>query len=73
MCLVMLPDSHALAKHVQRASNRYVRCHRAPLHEVMHAFDLQLKEYEKIRPMWFGSKWGLGIEMQMLEDMGQGS
>ena len=34
--MATLPQSHPLAKHIDRAANRYVKSHRAPLHEVMH-------------------------------------
>jgi len=38
--LAMLPQSHPLAKHTNKAAGRYVKRHRAPLHEVLHAFEI---------------------------------
>ena len=38
--LATLPRSHPLAKHVDRAASIYVKAHRVPLHEVMHAFNV---------------------------------
>jgi len=35
--LAMLPQTHPLEKHVAWAATRYVKSHRAPIHEVMHA------------------------------------
>ncbi len=45
--MVTLPGSHPLKRAVQKAS-RYVQRHRAPLHELMHAFNLQPDHYEEI-------------------------
>jgi len=36
--MATLPRSHPLEKHIACTANRYVKSHRAPLHEVMHAF-----------------------------------
>ena len=35
--LAMLPQTHPLGRHITRAAARYVKSHRAPIHEIMHA------------------------------------
>ena len=45
--LALLPDSHPLHKQVRKA-NRYVKRHRAPLHELTHAFHIRREELEMV-------------------------
>src|SRR5882724_2122582 len=42
--------------HVTRAANRYVKHHRALLHELLHAFRIHPAEYESIKPCTRGLK-----------------
>src|SRR5882724_6204721 len=48
--LTMLP-THPLAKHMQRATGRYVKHHRAPAHEILHNFNILPADFEKLRPI----------------------
>src|SRR5882672_3648916 len=61
--LVILPTSHPLAKHVSGTARRYVKSHRAPLHEVMHAFHMHPDDYETISPVRRGPKWTPNIQV----------
>jgi len=61
--LAMLPSSHPLAKHVQRATGRFVKHHRAPAHEVLHAFNIQPADFERIKPVRCDSKWEPGLKV----------
>ena len=56
-CLACLPDNHPLSKHVLKASKKYVKKHRTPLHEIIHTYRLKLKEMEKIETTVMGPKW----------------
>src|SRR5882724_9769399 len=55
--LAALPSSHPLAKHVQKATGRFIKQHRALVHEVLHAFDIWPANFEKIKPVRCDSKW----------------
>jgi len=50
-CLATLPRSHPLVTHVWEAVGRYVKRHRAPLHEILHGFSIWPGDYEDIKPM----------------------
>jgi len=50
-CLATLPASHPLTLHVRKVAGRYVKRHRAPLHEILHSFNIWPKEYKDIVPM----------------------
>ena len=41
---------------IRKAAGRYVKRHRALLHEILHSFDIQPKDYEDIAPLreWHG-------------------
>ena len=52
-----LPKTHPLYKTVCKAARRYVKRHRAPIHELLHAFDLNPLQMEKIAPVSRGPKW----------------
>jgi len=56
--LATLPQTHPLAKHIIRSTNRYVKRHRSPLHEITHAFNIQPGDLKTINPVWHGPKWG---------------
>ena len=45
--LASLPDTYPLHKHIRRA-RRYVKQHRAPIHELLHAFGIKPDETETI-------------------------
>ena len=51
MYLATLPESHLLEMHVWKAVGRYVKRHRAPLHEILHSFNIWPRDYEDIVPM----------------------
>jgi ribonuclease HI len=53
----LVPDSHPLAEKVKRAAKRYVKHHRSPLHEIMHAYSLNPERMEKIQTVVSGPKW----------------
>jgi hypothetical protein len=55
--LACLPDSHPLATKVQKAAKRYVKRHRSPIHEIIHAYSLNPERMEKIHTVVFGPKW----------------
>jgi hypothetical protein len=55
--LACLPDSHPLATKVQKAAKRYVKRHRSPIHEIIHAYRLNPERMEKIHTVVFGPKW----------------
>jgi len=61
--LTLLPNFHQMAKHVHRAAGRYIKWHREPVHEVLHAFDTQLDDYETIKPVRCDSKWEFRLKM----------
>ena len=67
--LASLPSSHPLYTHIQKAARRYVKHHRVPLHEVMHALDMWPNKLEKIRPVRCRSKWEPGAKMQIPDCM----
>ncbi|KAL7277809.1 hypothetical protein ACG7TL_002174 [Trametes sanguinea] len=50
--LCTLPTSHPLHPHVLRASRRYVKSHRAPLHELLYTYreSARPEEMEKVQP-----------------------
>jgi ribonuclease HI len=55
--LATLPDTHPLYKQVRRAARRRVKRHMAPLHELMHDFDINPAIMETIRPARFPPGW----------------
>jgi ribonuclease HI len=55
--LACLPDKHPLATRVGRAAKRYVKKHRTPIHEIMHAYKLEPHRMEKIETVVRGPKW----------------
>jgi len=61
--LTMLPSSHPLAKHVEKAAGKFIKWHRAPVHEVMHTFDIWPADFEKIKPVRCDLKWEPGLKM----------
>ena len=63
--LATLPHSHLLATHVQRAADRYIKKHRVPMHEVLHAFDMRLEAFKKIGPVRCNSKWEPKLKMHI--------
>jgi len=48
--LATLPWSHPLESHVTWAANRYVKHHRAPIHEILHTFRIHPAKFESIKP-----------------------
>jgi len=50
--LAMLPNCHLLEKHTVREANRYLKQHRVPLHEILHAFKIHPNKFKSIRPGW---------------------
>ena len=48
--LVTLPLSHPLERHIAWASVRYVKSHRLPLHEILHAFNVHPNDFKAITP-----------------------
>src|SRR5882724_4358832 len=48
--MATLPWSHPLAKHIDCTANRYIKSHRVPLDEVMHAAQVQPAVFESIKP-----------------------
>lgn len=65
--LATLPKQHPLHKHVKRAAGRYVRRHRSPLHEILHASDIKPYTFETIHPVRFSPKWRSPIITQIAE------
>jgi hypothetical protein len=45
---ITLPVSHPLHTHVRRATH-YVKSHRSPLHDLLHAFEINLRDMETIK------------------------
>jgi hypothetical protein len=48
--LVALPASHPLHKPIKTCTNRLIRRHPSPLHNLLRTFDLKLGDYETITP-----------------------
>ena len=46
-----------LAVHVSKAAKKYVNSHRAPLHELLHAYKIDPSKFKDIRPIRTGPKW----------------
>jgi ribonuclease HI len=63
--LACLPDSHPLAAKVKKAAKRYVKHHRSPLHEMMHAYGLDPERMEKIQTVVFGPKWNPAFDTRI--------
>ena len=66
--LACLPQTHPLAGEVQKAARRYVKRHRTPLHEVLHAFNIKPAAMEKITPIGKGPKWEPCHNMRIPKD-----
>jgi len=49
--IATLPKTHPLATHANKAARKYVKRHRAPLHELLHSNKIDPNEYEVIRPI----------------------
>ena len=54
--LCTLPKAHPLYPHIRRAA-RYVKHHRSPLHELLHAFQLRPGDIETITPTNMPPGW----------------
>jgi len=52
-----LLKTHPLATHMTKVAKKYVKKHRALLHELLHTFKIDHNEYEKIRPIRTEPKW----------------
>src|SRR5882724_3596277 len=48
--LATLLQSHPMHKHAIKAALRYVKSHQAPVHEILHTFDIRPTTFEKIKP-----------------------
>ena len=55
--LASLPAAHPLAKHIVKVAGRFIKKHRAPDHEITHAFAIWPSELKCISPVRFGPKW----------------
>jgi ribonuclease HI len=69
--LACLPEDHPLAEKVLRSAKRYVKAHKSPLHEMLHAFDIQPEKMEKIRTVCFGPKWSPAFKTRIPADKQQ--
>ena len=56
---------HPLAKHVSKTSSRYVKRHRALVHEITHAFNIWPDEFEVINLVRFSPKWSPKFPIQV--------
>jgi len=65
--LATLPSTHPLAKHMQKVAGRYVKCHKSPVHDILHAFDIQPSAFKKVQPTRCGSKWEPGAKVWVPE------
>jgi len=65
MRLATLPSSHLLTRHIGRVAGRYIKQHRAPLHKVLHVFNIRLMEFEEIAPVCFGPQWHPAFPVQI--------
>ena len=68
MRLACLPETHPLYKSVCKVARRYVKRHRAPIHEILHAFNLNPLKMEKISPVSRGPKWAPRHKMHIQSD-----
>jgi len=57
MQIATLPKTHPLAAHVSKAAKKYIKSHRAPLHELLHVYKIDPRKYEDIRPIRTRQKW----------------
>jgi len=48
--LATLSQLHLMHKHANKAASRYVKSHRVPSHEFLHAFNIQPSAFESINP-----------------------
>src|ERR1700690_1244517 len=55
--LATLPRSHPLFEFVRRAARRRVRRHATPIHGLLHDFDIDPRELEKVEPAKVNPKW----------------
>src|SRR5882724_9436570 len=49
--ITTLPATHPLAAHARKAAKKYVKSHRSPLHELLHAHKIIPSKFEDIRPI----------------------
>ena len=58
---------HWLAKHVWKAAGRYIKHHKAPVHEILHAFNIWPSAFEKGQPAKCSLKWEPGAKVRVPE------
>jgi len=63
--IVMLPHTHPLERHMSWATTRYIKRHRAPLHEVLHMAQVQPSEFEDILFSRHSPKWELSFPIHI--------
>ena len=66
--IATLPKTHPLATHANKAARKYVKRHRAPLHELLHSNKIDPNEYEVIRPIRTSPKQSPRYSIQIPAD-----
>ncbi|SJL06758.1 uncharacterized protein ARMOST_10100 [Armillaria ostoyae] len=68
-CMACLPKGHPLHKTIRRATNRYIKQHRSPLHELARDFDVQPDALETIKVVRFPPYWKSKVTVEIAETM----
>jgi hypothetical protein len=55
--LATLPTSHPLNRPVMNASQRLIKRHPTPLHDLMHRYNIQPQKVETIKAVRYDTKW----------------
>ena len=66
--IATLPKTHPLATHANKAARKYMKRHRAPLHELLHSNKIDPNEYEVIWPIRTSPKQSPRYAIQIPED-----
>jgi hypothetical protein len=66
--LAMLAKTHPLTPYVRRASKRYVKAHRSPLHELFDAYKIRPERMEKIKNVRKGPRYEPSFRIKIAKD-----
>ncbi|GBE89552.1 RNA-directed DNA polymerase from mobile element jockey [Sparassis crispa] len=65
--LCTLPPSHPLHVHVKKASARYIKHHRSPLHELLETYQLDPDKTETISPIRYSPSWSPSFQVSVAD------
>jgi len=63
--LTTLPSNHPLFKRINRAATRYVKNHRASIHETLWVLSISLTMFELVNPYRHSPKWHQWLPTQI--------